>query len=512
MIAFDELRKILVLEDVSNSLLGKMVPLLQMRVFGESDIIFRQGDDADLFYMLKEGKVLLEVDASESISISLGAMKAGFSFGWSSLFPGSTYTSTAVCVEPTEVIAIPGRDLLRFMDGDHDNGYGILWKIAAILRRRLGRRTGQFLRAIEQHPDIQKIFQADFEGPPEFFANIFLNSPIGIFIIQDGQFVFANPEFCRISGFNEAELLRMKPLDIVQRDDKAHVRESAIKMLKGDIPGPYEHRIITKQNEIRWIVETVISINYEGRKAVLGYFMDNTKCVHAQEALGITEDKFQKAFRSSPDWFVITTLEDGLYIDVNEAFLWATGYTKEEILGKSAIDVGIWVDPQKRADMAKILREKGIVRNMEVEFRMKSGEVRQMLWSAEAIDYGDEKCLIAATRDVTDRVRAQKEQLGREKLEGVLEIAGATCHEINQPLQYMYLVLSEAMKENPDSKNLMEIKKQCDRIKHITEKMESITVCQSTDYVGGKKMVDIYESAKNGVCSLGDRPEEKKGV
>ena len=68
--------------------------------------------------------------------------------------------------------------------------------------------------------------------------------------------------------------------------------------------------------------------------------------------------------------------------------------------------------------MVKILREKGIVRNLEVEFRMKSGEVRQMLWSAEVIDYGDEKCLIAATRDITDRVRAQKEQLGREKLEG----------------------------------------------------------------------------------------------
>ena len=74
------------------------------------------------FYMLKEGKVLLEVDASESISISLGAMKTGFSFGWSSLFPGSTYTATAVCVEPTEVIAIPGKDLVRLMDEDHHNG------------------------------------------------------------------------------------------------------------------------------------------------------------------------------------------------------------------------------------------------------------------------------------------------------------------------------------------------------------------------------------------------------
>ena len=177
MIAFDDLRKILVLENVSNSMLGKMVPLLQMRVFGEKDIVFQQGDDAEMFYMLKEGKVLLEVDASESISVSLGAMKSGFSFGWSSLFPGANYTSTAVCVEPSEVIAIPGRDLLRLMNEDHDNGYDILWKISGILRRRLGRRTGQFLRAIEQHPDIQKVFQADFEGPPEFFANIFLNSP-----------------------------------------------------------------------------------------------------------------------------------------------------------------------------------------------------------------------------------------------------------------------------------------------------------------------------------------------
>jgi PAS domain S-box-containing protein len=509
MIAFDDLRKILLLENVSDSMLGKMVPLLQMRVFGERGIVFQQGDDADLFYMLKEGKVLLEVDASEEISVSIGAMKAGFSFGWSALFPGASYTSTAVCVEPTEVIAIPGRDLIRLMNEDHDNGYDILWKITAILRRRLGRRTGQFLRAIEQHPDIQKIFKADFEGPHEFFDNIFVNSPIGIFIIQDGKFVLANPEFQKISGYNETEITNMNSLKIVHRDDKQSVRENSILMLKGQLTSPYEHRILTKQNEIRWIIETVISINYEGRKAVLGYFMDNTNCVHTQEALSISEDKFQKAFRSSPDWFVISTLE-GFYVDVNEAFLRTTGYTREEIVGRSAIDKGIWVDPRKRAEMVKILNEKGKVRNLEVEFRMKSGEIRQMLWSAEAIDYGDEKCLIAATRDITDRNRAQEEQLGREKLEGVLEIAGATCHEINQPLQYMYLILNDALKENPESKNLLDIKKQCDRIKEITQKMETITVCESTEYVGGKKMVDIYQSARNGVCSIEEGSENKQ--
>ena len=497
MIAFDDLRKILVLENVSNSMLGKMVPLLQMRVFGERDIVFQQGDDADLFYMLKEGKLLLEVAASESISVSLGAMKAGFSFGWSALFPGSNYTSTAVCVEPTEVITIPGKDFIRLMDEEHHNGYDILWKITAILRRRLGRRTGQFLRAIEQHPDIQKVFQADFEGPPEFFTNIFLNSPIGIFIVQDGKFVFANPEFCRISGYSESEIVRMKSLEIVQRDDKQSVRENAIKMLKGELTSPYEHRILTKQNEARWIIETVIPINYEGRKAVLGYFMDNTHCVHTREALTISEDKFQKVFRSSPDWFVISTLE-GFYVDVNEAFLRATGYAKEEVLGRNTIDLGIWVDPQDRVEMVKTLREKGVVLNLEMEFRMKSGEIRHVLWSAEVITYGEEECLIAMTRDITDRQRAQQEQLSREKLEGVLEIAGATCHEINQPLQHMYLLLNEVIQDNPGLENLQEIKKQCDRIKEITQKMEGITVCESTEYVGGQKMVDIYQSAKNG--------------
>ena len=494
MIAFDDLRKIVLLENVSDAMLGKMVPLLEMRVFGERDIIFQQGDDADMFYMLKEGKVLLEVDASDTISVSMGAMKAGFSLGWSSLFPGSSYTATAVCVEPTEIFAIPGRDFVRFMDGDHDNGYNIMWKITSILRHRLGRRTGQFLRAIEHHPDIQKVFQTKYEGPPEFFANIFLNSPIGIYIIQDGKFVFVNPEFQQISGYNESEIVNMSSLNIVHRDDKQVVRENAISMLKGQLTSPYEHRILTKQNETRWIIETVISINYEGRRAVLGYFMDNTKCVHARESLSISEDKFQKAFRSSPDWLVISTLESGLYVDVNEAFLRSTGYAKEEVLGRTSTDLGIWVDPQDRVKMVKTLREEGVARNLELEFRVKSGEIRLVLWSAEAITYGEEECLIAMARDITDRHRAQQEQLSREKLEGVLEIAGATCHEINQPLQHMYLLLNEAMNENPHMKSLQEVKKQCDRIKEITQKMESITVCESTEYVGGQKMVDIYQS------------------
>jgi len=331
---------------------------------------------------------------------------------------------------------------------------------------------------------------------PDFFANLFINSPIGIYIAQDGKFAFLNPEFLRISGYREDELLGSSSLDIVHPEDREMVRTKSIQMLKKQSTTPYEHRVITKNGEIRWIIETVTSITYGGRRAALGYFMDNTRNVLTKEALILSEDKFKKVFRSSPDWFVISTLEDGFYVDVNEAFLRTTGYQRQEVIGKSSRELGIWVNPQKRSEMVETLRKEGAVRNMEVEFRMKSGEIRNVLWSAEVIDYGDEKCLIAVTRDVTARYRAQQEQLKREKLQGILEIAGATCHEVNQPLQYICLLLDELMRDHPKNENLLEMRKQCDRIKAITQKMEGITIYESMDYVQGKKIVDINGASK----------------
>jgi PAS domain S-box-containing protein len=347
--------------------------------------------------------------------------------------------------------------------------------------------------AYEKKVELQ---QVKFLKDSTFFANIFIDSPIGIYIVQDGKFVFMNPEFLRIGGFDEQDLLGVNSLEIVLPEDRDKVRLGAVEMLKGKSHTPYEHRVLTKDGETRWIIETVTSIQFNGKRAVLGYFMDHTEHERAKEALSLSEDKFHKAFRSSPDWFVITTLEDGFYIDVNEAFLHATGYTKEEVLGRTSSELGIWVDRNKRTEMVKTLWEKGVVRNFEVEFRMKSGGIRNMLWSAEVIDYGDEKCLIAVTRDITDRHRAQEERLKREKLQGVVETAAAACHEINQPLQYIFLLLSEILEKNPEDETLKEIKRQYDRIKSLTNKFENITVYETTDYIKGKKMIDIDKASK----------------
>jgi PAS domain S-box-containing protein len=328
------------------------------------------------------------------------------------------------------------------------------------------------------------------------FTNIFKTSPIGIFIVQDRRLRFVNPEFQRISGYSEDELVANEASMLVLPEDWPMVKANAKKILKGERTTPYLYRAVDKKGDIRWILESVAPIQYDGRQAVLGYFMDNTDREHANEALGLSEEKFHKAFRSSPDWIVISTLEDGFYIDVNEAFLETTGYRREEVIGRTSNELGIWAQPEKREEMVKVLLQKQVVKNLEAQFRMKSGEIRYVLWSAEVIDYGDEKCLIAVTRDITSRKREEQERLEKEKLQSVLEIAGATCHELNQPLQYIYYLLDEIMEENPDNKAAAELKKQCDRMKEVTTKMENITTYEITEYVKGEKMIDISKASK----------------
>ena len=333
------------------------------------------------------------------------------------------------------------------------------------------------------------------------FANIFEASPIGIFIVQDRRFSLVNREFQRISGYSEDELLGNEASILVFAEDWEEVRSNAIKMLKGESSSPYLYRAKDKQGDLKWIIESVTSISYNDEPAILGYFMDYTEREHANEALARSEEKFHKAFRSSPDWIVITTLEDGFYIDVNEAFLETTGYHRGEVIGRTSVELGIWADPAQRKEMVKVLREQEKVRNLEAKFRMKSGEIRYVLWSAEVIDYGDEKCLIAVTRDITARKRAEEERLEKEKLRGVLEIACTTCHELNQPLQYIYYLLDEIEEKVSDKNAVEELKQQCDRMREVMGKVENITTYKSTEYVKGEKMIDIHNNPS---------PEEKE--
>ena len=366
----------------------------------------------------------------------------------------------------------------------------------ANLARRVTTAAGRytfFFQALNESVRMNQKKSPDLKE--SFFQRLFINSPIGIYIVQDGNFRFVNREFRKISGFSEKELIGMESLEIVYPEDVKSVKENALKMLKGERVSPYLYRIFDHKMEVRWIIESVTSIIYGGKKATLGYFMDNTEHERAKEAIRLSEDKFQKAFRSSPEWMVITTLEGGLYVDVNETFLRTTGYKREEVIGLSAVELSIWADMGQRAKMVERLKKQGKVSNFEARFRMKGGAIRTVLWSAELIDYGDEKCLLAVTRDITHRKQMEKEKLRTEKLKGVLEMAGATCHELNQPLQIMYCLIDRLMEEQPDNETIRKMDEQIMRMKGITDKVNSITSYETKDYVKGSKIIDIEKAS-----------------
>ncbi|MEW5912158.1 MAG: cyclic nucleotide-binding domain-containing protein [Thermodesulfobacteriota bacterium] len=152
-----DLRKINILQDLPEAVLTKIAPLVKETSYKENDIIFRHGELADSFGMLLRGKILLNVEAAPGVVVSLGSIKAGYSFGWGVLIPGSTHRNDAVALEPCLVLLISGEDLLSLMDRDRDTGYHLLKRFTTILKNRLDRRTSQFVLAMGQQVQVEEL-------------------------------------------------------------------------------------------------------------------------------------------------------------------------------------------------------------------------------------------------------------------------------------------------------------------------------------------------------------------
>lgn len=157
MASIDELKQIYLLQNLEKQMLERLAPLAQIKQYEEKDVIFEEGQAADNFFMLVSGKVLLKVDISAAVTISLGAVKPGYSFGWSSLL-GLDYTSQAACAEPCEVLLIKGAAFKEVMDSDHTMGYQVMEGVVRILENRLKRRTEQFIKTLRKQMEIWDLF------------------------------------------------------------------------------------------------------------------------------------------------------------------------------------------------------------------------------------------------------------------------------------------------------------------------------------------------------------------
>jgi PAS domain S-box-containing protein len=127
----------------------------------------------------------------------------------------------------------------------------------------------------------------------------------------------------------------------------------------------------------------------------------------AERSRTLSEDKFTKVFRSSPIAFSITTVAEGRFIDVNEAFERRYGFSREELVGRTVFDIGVWDNPEERPQMLDQVRELGRVRNRITRFRTRSGELLDTIYSADIIELNGQQCLLAVSEDLPDRANLQ---------------------------------------------------------------------------------------------------------
>jgi PAS domain S-box-containing protein len=127
----------------------------------------------------------------------------------------------------------------------------------------------------------------------------------------------------------------------------------------------------------------------------------------AEESRELSEEKFTRIFRSSPIAFSITSVDEGRFLDVNEAFERRYGYAREELLGRTVFDIGIWDDPGERKRMLEEIREHGPVRNRVTRFRKHSGEAIDTFYSAEIMAIEGSDCVLAVSEDLPERAESE---------------------------------------------------------------------------------------------------------
>jgi len=271
----------------------------------------------------------------------------------------------------------------------------------------------------------------------ELYRNLFDHHPLPLFIFDPEtlRILKVNAAAVKHYGYEKEEFESLSLLDIRPPEDTdAFIKSVRSMRFAVENPGFFRHR--KKDGTLILMDIHTHEITYEGKTARLVLGLDVSDQIRAHRALKESEEKFRMAFMISPDSVNLNRMDDGLYLDVNEGFEKLTGYSREEVIGKTSLDLGIWVDPKDRAALLKGLRENGHVINLEALFRMKDGSVRDGLMSARVMLLDGTPYILNITRDITDM------KLARARIQASLQEKEILLREIHHRVKNNLQVVS----------------------------------------------------------------------
>lgn len=240
-----------------------------------------------------------------------------------------------------------------------------------------------------------------------FFLHTFRSSPVPMVITApaDGRLLDANTKWLQLFKRRRHETLGKTDVElrvwVVPR-----LRETFVERIRHDGSAvDFEGAFLTAEGEERHAILNGELIRWGNEARLLIAFNDITDRRQAERALRASEARFFKAFQSSPAAMSITRLDDGLYRDVNRVLLRMLGYERQEVIGKTSVELGFWVDVEQRRIFAERLRRKGTLRDYKAAFLTRDGRRRDVLVAAEILEEDDGDWIISSFDDITERQR-----------------------------------------------------------------------------------------------------------
>ena len=179
----------------------------------------------------------------------------------------------------------------------------------------------------------------------------------------------------------------------------------------------------------RWRIIGVISLFLVEAFLIFALLVQRSRRGRAEEELRLSEERFSKAFRASPDAVAIVRRSDGTLLEVNDSWQAILGYSINDTIGRTTLDLGMHIKPEDREKFYTYVQENDFIRDFEVDLRSKTGELRRVNASAESITINKVQCLVVIIRDITERKRAEdalreSEEALRESHRRVEDLAG----------------------------------------------------------------------------------------
>src|SRR5262245_23347053 len=221
-----------------------------------------------------------------------------------------------------------------------------------------------------------------------------------------GRLLWVNAATAYALGREPDELLRIPILELLAPEVRSKF-QAYLDTVRRDGVATGLMALRTRDGEYRvWEYRCALREG-AGAPVVVGAARDVTERVVTARALRASEDRFTTAFHASPIAMAITTVDEGRYVEINEAFERQMSYTRDEVIGRTSVELNVWPSPADRVAMIATLQSQKTLRDQNAQFRTKSGSLITTLYSAGLITVGGRPCVLAALADITAQKQAE---------------------------------------------------------------------------------------------------------